>query len=502
MTNLPNFTNLKENFYIQFIALLGVIFLFVGKSVPYSNEYSYLLRLKNLYDPNYLANDITFSTPTLEYWLFDHLFGLLTLVFSLETVGWIGRIACWSVLLFALMKLGKRWEIPAWMLSVSIFLWLYIGQSIVADEWMFGGFEAKCVAYICLIFALDFICGKKDILSAILLGLAFSFHPIVGLWGIAAAIPAFLICRRDVFQTVKVTVIAGIFSLIGLIPLLQMRANSVLPTTENLKYFELVKFPHHFDPFAWSKSAVILVFILMIFCLIIHFQTKDRKPPKFLITFLTILGVFFIFGILIRALNQYELMEFTPTRLFAVFIPLFFLWYLSKAYQQKLLQKPLQIALLLPIVFLSLWNRLPIVGYEQAKSTYQLWTQPADDLAEAFVWLKNNTPKDVIVIAPPWRYDFWYLSERSEVVNYRKPIIADVGEWQARLDKLIGKAEPEKGAREVEELSKFYYGLKQEEIDVLAAEYNAAYLISTTDYSYPVVFSKGDVKIFRLPSAR
>ncbi len=502
MTKLPNFTNFKESFFLHFFALLGVIFLFFGKPVPYSNEYSYLLRLRNLYDPNYLAYDITFSTAAKEYWLFEHIFGLLTFVFSLETVGWIGRIFCWSVLLFAVMKLGKRWEIPAWMISVSIFLWLYIGQAIVADEWMFGDFEAKCIAYICLIFALDFICDKMDVLAAILLGLAFSFHPIVGLWGIAAAIPAFFICRRDVFQTVKVTVIAGMFSLIGLIPLLQMRANSVVPTTENLKYFELVKFPHHFDPFAWSRSAILLVCILPVFCLIIHFQTKDKKPHKFLITFLTILGVFFIFGILLRALNQYELMEFTPTRLFAVFIPLFFFWYLSKAYQQKLLQKPLQIVLLLAIIFLSFWNRLPIVGYEQVKSTYQLWNQQPDNLADAFVWLKNNTAKDVVVIAPPWRYDFWYLSERSEVVNYRKPIIADVGEWQVRLDKFIGKAEPEKGARETEELSKFYYGLKQEEIDALANEYNAAYLISMTDYSYPVVFSEGDVKIFRLPSAR
>ncbi len=497
MTKL-RFTTLKENFYLQLIALLGIVFLLAGKPVPYSNEYSYLLRLKNLYDPNYLAHDITFSARTNEYWLFEHIFGLLTLIFSLETVGWIGRIFCWSILLFALMKLGKRWKIPIWTISVSIFLWLCVGQSFVADEWMFGDFEAKCVAYICLIFALDFMCGKRDISAAILLGLAFSFHPIIGLWGIAAAIPAFLIWHRDIFRTAKITAIAGVFSLFGVISLLQMRANSVLPTTENLKYFELVKFPYHFDPFAWSKSSILLVFILTAFCLTVHFQIKEMKPPQFLINFLTMLAIFFAFGILIRAVNQYEIMEFTPTRLPAVFVPLFFLFYLSRAYQQNLLQKPLQIALLFPIIFLTLWNRLPMTGFEQAKSTYQIRTQPPDDLAAAFVWLKTNTPEDVIVIAPPWRYDFWYLSERAEVVNYRKPIIVDVGEWQSRLDQLIGKADPEDGARDEEELAKFYDGLNQEQIDALAAEYTAAYLISETDYQYPVVFSSGNVKIFRL----
>jgi hypothetical protein len=502
MIKLSDYTKLKENFYLQFLLLLGLVFLFVGKPVPYSNEYSYLLRLRKVYDPNFLANDITFSTPTNEYWLFDHIFGLPALFLSIETVGWMGRIACWSILIFALMKLGKRWKIPVWLISVSIFLWLYVGQSIIAEEWMFGGFEAKCVAYICLIFALDRFCDEKDISSAILLGLAFAFHPVVGLWGIAAAVPAFLICRRDIFQTLKTGIITGAFSLVSAIPLLQMRADSVEPTIENLKYFQLVKFPHHFDPFSWSRSAIILLCILMVFCILVHTQIKTAKPSKFLLTFLTILSVFFVSGILLRVFNQYELMKYTSTRLFAVFIPLFFFYYLSKAYHQNLLQKPLQIAVLLPIILLSLWNKIPMTGFDQIKATYEIWNQQPDDTADTFAWLKSNSPKDTMIIAPPWRYDFWYLSERAEVVNYRKPVIANIGEWQARLDSLIGKAEPEKGFREEEELAKFYFEINKETIDSIAEKYKAEYFISETDYAYPIVYSRGKVKIFRLPMAR
>jgi hypothetical protein len=191
-------------------------------------------------------------------------------------------------------------------------------------------------------------------------------------------------------------------------------------------------------------------------------------------------------------------MEFTPTRLFAVFIPLFFFFYLSKAYKENLLKKPLQIALLLPIILLSFWNKLPIRGYEQAKSTYEYWTQEQDETADAFIWLKNNTSKNTLIIAPPWRYDFWYLSERAEIVNYNKPIIADISEWQSRLENFTGKVKPEDGYREIEDMEKFYYGLKKEEIDVLVTKYKADYLISKTDYPYPIVFSKGDIKIYSL----
>lgn len=497
MIKLPDIKNPTKNFIFQFMALLSAVFLFAGKPVPYSNEFNYLLRLKQVYDPGYLINDITFATPTNEYWLFDHLFGLLTFFLSIEAVGWIGRIACWSVLLFALMKLGKRWEISGWMISFSIFIWLCIGQSIIADEWMFGGFEAKCVAYICLIFALDRFCDEKDISAAILLGLSFSFHPIVGLWGIAAAIPALLIWQKDFLKVLKVGIISGSFSLIGAIPLLQMAANSVVPTTENLKFFELVKFQHHFDPFSWSRSAVLLVCILMVFCVIVHTQIKRSGSPRFLLTFLTILFVFFVFGFLLRSLSQYELMKYTPTRLFAVFIPLFFLFYLAGAYQNDLLKKPLQVAVLLPIIFLSLWNKLPMRGFEQARSTFSIWNQKQDDLAQAFVWLKNNTPKDTLVIAPPWRYDFWYLSERAEIVNYRKPVISDVGEWQTRLELLIGEPNPADKVRDEQDFAKFYYAIDREKIDSLAKKYGAGYFVSTSDYSYEIVHSNGSVKVYR-----
>lgn len=498
MTKPTGVKTLTENVYVHFLVLLSAVFLFVGKPVPSSNEFSYLLRLKKLYDPSYLAHDITFSTPMNEYWLFDHIFGFPTLFVSIELVGWIGRLSCWSILLLALIKLGKRWELPLWMITTSLFLWLYVGQSLIADEWMFGGFEAKCVAYICLIFALDRFCDEKDVSSAILLGLAFAFHPVIGLWGIAAGIPAFFITRPNIFQTLKVVLITGVFSLVGVIPLLQMRTDSIEPTIENLKYFQLVKFPHHFDPFSWSRSEVVLVFVLMIFCAVIHLQLKNLKPSKFLFAFLTILAVFFTAGIAFRAFNVYELMKYTPTRLFAVFIPLFFLFYLSKAYQQDLLRKPLQIAMILPIILLSIWNAIPNRGFYQANSTYMAWNQNSDDMANGFIWLKNNTPQGALVIAPPWRYDFWYLSERAEIVNYRKPIISNIGEWQTRLDSLIGKANPENGYREDEELANFYFEINQATIESVAVKYNADYLISETDYAYPVVYLKNKVKIYRL----
>ena len=62
------------------------------------------------------------------------------------------------------------------------------------------------------------------------------------------------------------------------------------------------------------------------------------------------------------------------------------------------------------------------------------------------------------------------------------------------------KAETEKGSRDEEEMAKFYFGINEETIDSLADKYKAEYFISETDYSYPIVYSKGKVKVYRLPA--
>ncbi len=495
---MTKLSSLKNNFAFHFAILIGAVFLFVGKPVPYSNEFNYLLRLRNVYDPGYLANDITFSTPTNEYWLFDHLSGLTTFLLPIEAIGWIGRIGCWALLLIALMRLGKRWEIPNWMISFSILLWLSVGQSIIADEWMFGGFEAKCVAYICLLFALDRFCDGRDFSSALLLGLTFALHPVVGFWAILAAVPALFIIHRDFIRTLKISAVAGAVSLIGGIPLLKMSAASIEPTLENLKIFQLVKLPLHFDPYSWSRSAIVLVCVMLVFCIVVHIQSKQSKVPNFLITFLAILGFYFVFGVLARVFELYEIMKYTPTRLFAVFIPLFFFLYLCKSFTQNLHKKPLPLLLLILIFSLSLWINLPARPFSQISSTIDKWNQQPDDLSKAFRWLSANSEKNALVIAPPWRYDFWYLSERAEIANNRKPIIADVNEWLLRLEKLTGKSDPTKGRRDDDELRQVYNDLTKTQIDSIAAEYKADYFVSESGYPYEVVFSSGNAKIYKL----
>ena len=493
-----DWTKLKENVWLHLAILFFVAFIFNGKTVPFSNEYSYLLQLVKTYNSDFLLNDITFSTPPSERWFFNHIFGIFTLFLSIEVIGWVGRIVCWIILLWQLLRLGKRWEIPLWLISLSIFLWLCFEQSVVADEWIIGAFEAKCIAYICLLFALDKFCDKEYILPSILLGLTFSFHPLVGLWGISATILALIICRWDFKKVFKITFIAAIFSLPGLIPLMLAKFNGASPSMETLKFLELVVFPYHFDSFDWARSNILLLGFFLTFCLFVVFQNKTDEKLKFLNSFLAVLGLFFAIGIVLRFFERFDLLEFMPTRLFPVFALLFFFFALSKAFQDKLYKNPVFIIIFAGILFLFVWTNPLFRTVDQVKRTYGAWNKELDDTAKSFIWLKENTPNGTIVIAPPWRCDFWYLSERAEVISYCQPTYTNLEEWKKRLDELLGESKPENGIRENEELEAYYNKLSKKQIDKIAEKYDANYFVSEKDYSYKIAFRSGNVKVYNL----
>jgi hypothetical protein len=139
-------------------------------------------------------------------------------------------------------------------------------------------------------------------------------------------------------------------------------------------------------------------------------------------------------------------------------------------------------------------------GFKHVQQTAKVWFAEKDEAARSFVWLKENTPNGTVIIAPPWRSDFWYLSERAEVVSYVYAPVSNLSEWQKRLIDLEGERPLEKGVREVVEMEKFYNDLTAEKVSEIARKYNAQYLVSEGKYSFPVVFESGDFKVYKLSS--
>ncbi len=493
---LQNTLNFREDsrrfFWSSFLFLLFFVFLFHGKSVPFSNEFIYLLRL----DPNFLPNDWTFSKPANEHWLFNFLFGLPAYIFSIETVGWLGRIAVWCACLIALLKIGKFWRIPFWAISVSIVLWLALTQSVVGEEWIFGGFEAKTVSYVCLLFALCGFAREKKLTSAALLGLAFSFHPAVGFWAAFAVGAALLFEKIPLVDLAKVAVVTAVFSLPALIAVFTEQTIASVNLYEDWRYIVLFRAPSNLDPFQFPKSGMILLFAMLAFNFIALKKSQDFAL-RFLLKFQIVLGAFFLLGLAFRAFELFPLLRSMPMRLFPVFTLLFFL-FTAFYFVPRIASKTNKLIAAIFVLAIIVWLNPFGKGWSQIAQTTQSRATARDDFQKAAIWIAENTPQNALVIEPPSRREVWYFSKRATLVSYYYPPYDRLTEWRARIAELTDNVEVSNGDTAAAELESAFNRLSATQIDKIKQKYGANFLVSRATYSYPVVFATETYKVYQL----
>ncbi len=118
---------------------------------------------------------------------------------------------------------------------------------------MVGGFEAKGLAYACVIFALERMVSRRWSQVWILLGLASAFHVLVGGWATIAAIASWLHCEvrgssvRSKFKSQLPSLLGGLaLAGIGIVPplLTELHSSREMVDTANRIYVD-ARISHH-----------------------------------------------------------------------------------------------------------------------------------------------------------------------------------------------------------------------------------------------------------------
>jgi hypothetical protein len=495
--------SLKNAFFLNFALLFSYVLVLnrEGAFVPSNNESLYLLQLAKFWNPNFLSNDWTFSGPLFTHFVFNFIFGPLTLLFPLEVVGWIGRILSWSLILVGLLQLGRHFRIPLGMVTVSVLCWLFYGQSIVGGEWILGTFEGKCIAYALLLFSLNGFIQQRLIWPSILLGLAFSFHPLIGLWGALAVGLSLIVLRHPVAAIIKLGCYTALFALPGVIPLLITPLGP--DSLEALRFVALVVMPYHLDPFYFASSKFLLLLLGLLLCFNwLGFRADNNNYAlRFLTFFQVFLGLFFVLGIFARFTDKYELLTLMPCRLFPVLVPLFFFLNLMSSLHHWWIMKGSKRLVLVGVLILVGFGNPIALFVNLAAKHYSLWTRGEEDWEKAFKWIKHNTPINSIVISPPWRGESFYLSQRAQVASWWVPRFDRLTEWRARLESVTGdvsKVRPGTTQARLEHMVDYYNHLTVRDIDSLVAKYGARYLVSSATYNYPLIFQSGTYKVYSL----
>ncbi|MCH2181428.1 MAG: hypothetical protein MK108_05430, partial [Mariniblastus sp.] len=172
----------SPRFYLEVGLVFGILLLYAGQVAPSVNETHYLTKAKHFWDPSWCPHDL-FLGSSFSHYLFYLSTGWLTLFFSLDTYAWIGRIICWagfSVGWYQLVQLFSHRPGRAF-LGILLFL-LLMDRFHLAGEWAIGGFEAKSISYVLLLFALEKYFRNQWKTFWPLIGAACAFHVLVGGW--------------------------------------------------------------------------------------------------------------------------------------------------------------------------------------------------------------------------------------------------------------------------------------------------------------------------------
>jgi len=463
-------------FVVVAVFLSFTIDSFARYPVPGPNEPHYLCKAKHYWNPEWCAGDLFLSSSN-AHLVFFQSFGLPTRWFSLETTAIFGRLlglfilaVGWTALVGVIVP--ARW--PA-LWAAWIFLVLSALGSL-SGEWLVGGIEAKVVAY-GLLFAAIAVwidgqsCGNGRwiLLAGALAGLSISFHPVVGIWGLASALFASLMRRlitrrmphRPDVRWSWYAAAAGslvILAAPGVFAGLQAAAGSSVVADYIQVYYRLA---HHLDPVHFVGWEWIAYGGLACLWLCGRPWMSRREPEKWFFWFVMgsalIASVGFAvswrFGPPEHVQNyllpwkwlsyplRWKVLKLYPFRLFDAMLPIavaITLAGLARRWCERACQVPnVRPRRTVPLIWFLCGIPALIVCINVASDARpQMNATELSDWLDACRWIERNTPPNALILTPTqesWAFK-WY-AQRAEYVSYKDCPQDGPGiiEWNKRL---------------------------------------------------------------------
>lgn len=443
--------------------------------IPGINESHYLTKAKHYWNPSWCERDF-FLTSFPAHRVFYQAFGWLTFWFDLSTVALLGRMVSSGLLAAGWLALTSRLGVKNSLLPA----WLFLGLQALGNfsgEWLIGGFESKVVAFAFVFWSAAAVLDRRLKWAAVWGGVAISFHPIVGLWHVAAIGLATLACvfksptatspansavasgiaQPPIFRATDYGLACVLLTLCawpGLWPAVQMLQAADRNASFAANYIQVFyRLKHHLDPMDFDVASYLGYGALIGGCVAVLLMLRKRSSissgERWWIGYVLATLFFAIAGCLIgygpRPAQlmagfrwRMSLLKFYPFRLFDLMLPVAFSFAVART------------------LFVSdktarldgvHWKRrtvwlLAAVGFACAALKGPLsepsppWTHEARaDWKEACRWISANTPPDALFVTPIESDSFKWFAQRAEFANFKDcpQDAAGIVEWNRRL---------------------------------------------------------------------
>lgn len=412
---------------------------------------------RHSWDPAWCAGDLflsSFPSHQVFYWTF----GWLTLWFDFTTVALIGRAislamiaASWTSLAARRQREDSEHSSPH--ASALLSAWLFLGLQAIGNlsgEWLIGGFESKVVAYSLVFWSISAMLDRRLLTAAACGGAAISFHPIVGLWHLAAMGIAELV-RFEVEPSrwrrwLVAIALLMLVALPGLWPAIEMLRAANARTSVIANYIQVYyRLKHHLDPMDFGVANYVRYGMLGLVWLSLWWWRRrrtdsldDRWWMGYVVAAALFVGLGFAAGLgprpqpvnlLTEPHWRMVVLKFYPFRLFDLLLPV-------------------AVAILLPSVFRQRWLWLlgsvglawAVIATRVLPPSNQLPSPMRADWRDACRWVAANTPANTVFHTPFEAEAFKWFGQRAEYVNLKDcpQDAAGVVEWNRRM-RLITK---------------------------------------------------------------
>lgn len=507
-------------------AFLSLRFLLNENMSNLNNEVDVLPLAKQYVFPKWISEDWYLNQPPGYRLIFQTIFGNLIGNFGFLATSIIGRLFCYTLVATGIVLIGRKLTLtlPSLLVVVGLFVYIRRYQGIVAREWLVEGLETKAIAYGLVLLSLHFMLSGRYRPMMLMLGLATSFHVLVGGWTFFAVLGwLFLRDRKQITNLAylaKLLLIYAIASIFAIKPIVEQLftpnpASEIAPSY----IYVFFRLPHHLNPLSWNSQWWIIFFVyLLIFSISINVLKHQKENRSYIdlaiFTGLTLIP--FMTGLAIAPFDfQGKFLQYYPFRLGDIMLPLNTCLLFVCALQQTFTNQK-KIYLCLCLILISIACSFQGVKFQQELfelSQFPSGEQKVDPEWKTLChWVRDRTPDNTNFISPPIDLEsFTWLAERPTVAQYKLfpqnkgRILA----WYERITDLSGNGNllsnrnPRRSKKkEIEDLlTNGYNHLTTPQVKALMIKYKANYLVTHLGHSLelPVAYRNSRYIIYYEP---
>lgn len=509
---------------------LGTISINEGDVIPLARQFI---------NAQWISQDWYLNQPAGYRLLFGAIVGTLA-----NSIGWlltsiVGRLMCFILVATGLSMLGRKLSISLPVLLLTVVPLLYSGQDMIAREWFVGALEVKAIAYGFVLIGIYYLIDKQYIKTSAWLGIATSFHVLVGGWAFLCALGTMLIQReyhqwKLVLRTLLIYTICSSFAVGAVLSHLfsSYVPGKIIPSA----IYVFIRLPHHLNPLSWDTILWVKVFlfssVLISSSIYLHRLSRrsvkpsiastslfrlDVEPHLTLAMFAGLTMVPFLAGLAIALFDRTgAILQYYPFRLGDVMVPLTTYLLLGFIVQQKLQLLSPKIAKGICLIGLGI-SIIPILSTLPAEFNSAIQFPSAHrEISRAslrlYEYINQSTPGDATIITSPVDMtEFTWLTERSTIAKFKFLPQSEQGivEWTERLSDLSNDntwtaIDPWQDQRDEirDRLEAGYNQLTTEQAVSLMQKYEASYFVRAHSYplELPVAYENSGFYLYQSPA--